>query len=595
MNQANPLPAELSAQLSALSPTQLAWLSGYCWAQSQGTAAPLPEVSAVQPAPAARRVTVLSASQTGNARRVAEQLHAGLKAAGVEARLTGAGDFKSKTLPDEDIVLLVTSTQGEGEPPEEALPLYKFLSGKKAPDLSKLTFAVLGLGDSSYPKFCQAGKDFDAKLSGLGAGRLADLALCDLEFQAAADAWVAAVVPKVAELCAQSAAPVPTAQTAVASGGGEPVQSYTKERPYTAALSVRQKITSRTAEKDVEHIEIDLSGSGIRYKAGDALGIWPVNAPELVKEILDLNNLSGNEAVKLADGSETDIQTALSEAADITQNTPAFVRQYAELSDNAELKDIADDNAKLDAYLAATPPVGVLAANPHPLDAQTLLGLFRAQTPRLYSIASAQDEVGEEVHLTVGVVRFDHHGNTYTGAASGYIGARLEEGGEVRVFIEPNPHFRLPENGNTPIIMIGAGTGIAPFRAFMQQRSANGDSGKNWLFFGNQRLADDFLYQLEWVDFRKDGLLTRADLAWSRQGEHKVYVQHKIAEHAAEVWNWLQQGAHVYVCGDATRMARDVEEALLEVIAGQGKLSRDEAEDYLNDMREDKRYQRDVY
>ena len=595
MNQANPLPAELSAQLSALSPTQLAWLSGYCWAQSQGAAAPLPEVSSVRPAPASRRVTVLSASQTGNARRVAEQLHAGLKAAGVEARLTGAGDFKSKTLPDEDIVLLVTSTQGEGEPPEEALPLYKFLSGKKAPDLGKLTFAVLGLGDSSYPKFCQAGKDFDAKLSGLGAGRLADLALCDLEFQAAADAWVAAVVPKVAELCAQSAAPALTAQTAAASDGGEPVQSYTKERPYTAALSVRQKITSRTAEKDVEHIEIDLSGSGIRYKAGDALGIWPVNAPELVKEILDLNNLSGNEAVKLADGSETDIQTALSEAADITQNTPAFVWQYAELSDNAELKDIAADNAKLDAYLAATPPVGVLAANPHPLDAQTLLGLFRAQTPRLYSIASAQDEVGEEVHLTVGVVRFDHHGNTYTGAASGYIGTRLEEGGEVRVFIEPNPHFRLPENGDTPVIMIGAGTGIAPFRAFMQQRSANGDSGKNWLFFGNQRLADDFLYQLEWVDFRKDGLLTRADLAWSRQGEHKVYVQHKIAEHAAEVWSWLQQGAHVYVCGDATRMARDVEEALLEVIAGQGKLSRDEAEDYLNDMREDKRYQRDVY
>ena len=595
MNQANPLPAELSAQLSALSPTQLAWLSGYCWAQSQGAAAPLPEVSSVRPAPASRRVTVLSASQTGNARRVAEQLHAGLKAAGVEARLTGAGDFKSKTLPDEDIVLLVTSTQGEGEPPEEALPLYKFLSGKKAPDLGKLTFAVLGLGDSSYPKFCQAGKDFDAKLSGLGAGRLADLALCDLEFQAAADAWVAAVVPKVAELCAQSAAPALTAQTAAASGGGEPIQSYTKERPYTAALSVRQKITSRTAEKDVEHIEIDLSGSGIRYKAGDALGIWPVNAPELVKEILDLNNLSGNEAVKLADGSETDIQTALSEAADITQNTPAFVRQYAELSDNTELKDIADDNTKLDAYLAATPPVGVLAANPHPLDAQTLLGLFRTQTPRLYSIASAQDEVGEEVHLTVGVVRFDHHGNTYTGAASGYIGTRLEEGGEVRVFIEPNPHFRLPENGDTPVIMIGAGTGIAPFRAFMQQRSANGDSGKNWLFFGNQRLADDFLYQLEWVDFRKDGLLTRADLAWSRQGEHKVYVQHKIAEHAAEVWSWLQQGAHVYVCGDATRMARDVEEALLEVIAGQGKLSRDEAEDYLNDMREDKRYQRDVY
>ena len=595
MNQANPLPAELSAQLSALSPTQLAWLSGYCWAQSQGAAAPLPEVSAVRPAPAARRVTVLSASQTGNARRVAEQLHAGLKAAGVEACLTGAGDFKSKTLPDEDIVLLVTSTQGEGEPPEEALPLYKFLSGKKAPDLGKLTFAVLGLGDSSYPKFCQAGKDFDAKLSGLGAGRLADLALCDLEFQAAADAWVAAVVPKVAELCAQSAAPAPTAQTAAASDGGEPVQSYTKERPYTAALSVRQKITSRTAEKDVEHIEIDLSGSGLHYQAGDALGVWPLNASDLVQEILDLNQLNGNETVQLSDGSETDIRTALTESADITQNTPAFVQQYAELTNNEKLKTIAADKAQLDTYLAATPPVGVFAAHPHPLDAQTLYSLFRPQTPRLYSIASAQGEVGEEVHLTVGVVRFDHHDHTYTGAASGYLGERLEEGSEIRVFVEPNPNFRLPQNGDTPIIMIGAGTGVAPFRSFMQQRAANGDSGKNWLFFGNQRLADDFLYQLEWSEWRKDGLLTRADLAWSRQGEHKVYVQHKIAEHSAEVWNWLQQGAHIYVCGDAARMARDVENALIEVIETQGKLSRDEAEDYLNDLREDKRYQRDVY
>ena len=221
--------------------------------------------------------------------------------------------------------------------------------------------------------------------------------------------------------------------------------------------------------------------------------------------------------------------------------------------------------------------------------------LFRPQTPRLYSIASAQDEVGEEVHLTVGVVRFEHHGNTYTGAASGYLGERLEEGGEVRVFVEPNPNFRLPADGDTPIIMIGAGTGIAPFRAFMQQLAANGDNGKNWLIFGNQRLADDFLYQLEWSDYRKDSILTRADLAWSRQGEHKVYVQHKIAEHATEVWNWLQQGAHLYVCGDATRMARDVETALIDVIETQGKLSRDDAEDYLNEMREDKRYQRDVY
>ena len=591
MTPANPLPNELSAQLTALSPTQLAWLSGYCWAQSQGAAGGLSVSAAPAVAAPVRHVLVLSASQTGNARSVAESLHAKLKNAGVEAVLSSAGDFKSKTLPDEDIVLLVTSTQGEGEPPEEALPLYKFVFGKKAPDLGKLTFAVLGLGDSSYPNFCQAGKDFDAKFAELGARRLNDLGICDLEFQSAADAWIEAVVPQVAELAAQTAAASVATPAAPQTAG----TVYTKDKPYTATLSVRQKITSRSAEKDVEHIEIDLSGSGLHYQAGDALGVLPLNAPALVQEILDLHQLSGEEKICLSDDLETDIRTALTESADITQNTPALVQQYAELSGSEELKTTAADKARLDAYLAATPPVGVFAAHPHPLDAQTLFQLFRPQTPRLYSIASAQDEVGEEVHLTVGVVRFEHHGNTYTGAASGYLGERLEEGGEVRVFVEPNPNFRLPADGNTPVIMIGAGTGIAPFRAFMQQRAANGDNGKNWLIFGNQRLADDFLYQLEWSDYRKDGILTRADLAWSRQGEHKVYVQHKIAEHAAEVWNWLQQGAHLYVCGDATRMARDVETALIDVIETQGKLSRDDAEDYLNEMREDKRYQRDVY
>ena len=593
MTQANPLPADISAQLSALTPTQLAWLSGYCWAQSQGAAAgAVATAFAAESAPAvARRVTVLSASQTGNARRVAESLHAQLAAAGVEARLVGVADFKSKTLPDEDIVLLVTSTQGEGEPPEEALPLYKLLFGKKAPNLGKLTFAVLGLGDSSYPKFCQAGQDFDAKLADLGASRLHEVGICDLDFQAAADAWVAAVVPKVAELTAQAAAPVAATQGQAADSG----TVYTKEQPLTATLSVRQKITARNAEKDVEHIEIDLSGSGLRYQAGDALGVWPLNAPALVQEILDLNQLNGSETVTLPNGQAADLQTALTEYADLTQNTPALVQQYAELSGHADLQAVAADAAALENYLATTPPVGVLAQYPHPLDAQTLFGLFRSQTPRLYSIASAQDEVGEEVHLTVGVVRFDHHGHTYTGAASGFLGERLEEGQEVRVFVEHNPHFRLPQDGNTPIIMIGAGTGVAPFRSFMQQRGANDDEGKNWLIFGNQRFTDDFLYQAEWQQFRKDGLLTRADLAWSRQGAEKVYVQHKIAANAAEVWAWLQQGAHLYVCGDATRMARDVEEALLNVVIEQGKLSRDEAEDYLNDLREDKRYQRDVY
>lgn len=591
----NPITPELLAQLATLTPRQLAFVAGYCWAKSQGTdadAAPLLSADTAAVQTPARRVTILSASQTGNARKVAEQLLVKLESGGVNAKLIAAADYKAKELANEDILLLVTSTQGEGEPPEEAVPLYKLLTGKKAPDLSKLSFAVLGLGDSSYPDFCKAGKDFDAVLEKLGGKRIADLGICDLTYEAAAEAWSAGTSVTVIKQAASSASPAETPATARSQTEGK---HYTKETPFTASLSVRQKITARNAEKDVEHIEIDLAGSGIRYQAGDALGIWPVNDERLVNEILQLSGLSGGETVKKADGSETSIRSALQYELDVTQNTPKFVQQYAALTQAEALQRTVENPDALNAYLAATPPVGVLAEYPRHIDAQTLYGLFRVQTPRLYSIASAQDEVGDEVHLTVGVVRFGHHGQTYTGAASGWLGARLAEGGPVRVFIEPNKLFRLPEDGCTPIIMIGAGTGIAPFRAFMQQREHNGDTGKNWLVFGNQKFTDDFLYQTEWLQYRKSGLLNRADLAWSRQGADKVYVQHKLQQAAPEVWAWLQQGAHVYVCGDAARMARDVENTLLAIIAEQGNMSADDAEDYLNEMRGEKRYQRDVY
>ena len=592
-----PISTELVDQLKLLNPQQLAFLAGYAWAKSTGVDAAAvsfqPQADAAQPAPA-RSVRILSASQTGNARKVAEQLLAKLKNSGVDAVLTAAADYKTKQLAEEDILLLVTSTQGEGEPPEEALPLHKFLNGKKAPDLSAVSFAVLGLGDSSYPKFCQAGRDFDLLLGKLGGKRLHEVGLCDLEYQEEADKWTAAVAEAVARLAAAPAA-VPSGNgtaKAETEGGGT---VYTKEKPFAASLAVRQKITSGHADKDVEHIEIDLTGSGIRYHAGDALGVWPINDEALVAEILQYAGLDGSENIRRADGGECEIRTALREDLDITQITPQFVRDYAALCGAEELQGTAADAEALEAYLAATPPVGVLAEFPHKMTAQELYGLFRPQTPRLYSIASSQDEVGEEVHLTVGVVAFEHHGQAYTGAASGWLGGRLEEDGEVRVFVEPNKLFRLPENGDTPIIMIGAGTGVAPFRAFMQQRAANGDGGKNWLVFGNRKFTDDFLYQLEWQQFRKDGLLTRADLAWSRQGAEKVYVQDKLRQAAADVWAWLRDGAHIYVCGDAARMARDVENALLDIIAEQGGMDRDDAEEYLNGLREDKRYQRDVY
>ncbi|MBP6861195.1 MAG: assimilatory sulfite reductase (NADPH) flavoprotein subunit [Neisseriaceae bacterium] len=586
-----PLDPALAQQLTALNSTQLAWLSGYCWAQSQTGS---PSLEAPVAISAARQITVLSASQTGNARRVAETLLLRLETLGLNARLSSVADYKSKTLSQEDIVVLVTSTQGEGEPPEEAIPLYQFLFGKKAPDLSQLSYAVLALGDSSYPDFCQAGKDFDERLAALGAQRLSPRRDCDLDHQADADAWCDGISQRLAELAPQTQdAPSGTAILAT------PSSLYSKAQPYHASLSVRQKITATGAGKDIQHLEIDLGDSGIQYQPGDALGVWPSNEPALVEAVLTATGLSGDEAVALADGQSLPLREALLHHDELTQNTPQFVKGYAELGQIEPLLAIATEPQALNAYLASTPIVAVLRAyplGPQTLDAQALHGLLRPLTPRLYSIASAQAEVDNEVHLTVALERFEYEGESFTGTASGFLGQRLEEDDPVKVFIEPNPHFRLPSDPATDIIMIGAGTGVAPYRAFMQQREQDEASGKNWLVFGNQRFIDDFLYQAEWQQWHKQGRLHQVSLAWSRQNpQQKVYVQDRLRQEAAQLWQWLQNGAHVYVCGDANRMARDVEATLLNVIAEQGQLDADAAADYLNELREQGRYQRDVY
>ncbi|OFR71664.1 assimilatory sulfite reductase (NADPH) flavoprotein subunit [Neisseria sp. HMSC069H12] len=594
----NPLPPELAAQIAALNPLQLAWLSGYCWSQAGGQAVQpgIGAPAAAAPAPAAPaaeplRVAVISASQTGNARKVAAELQQRLAAAGVNAVHAAAADYKPKNIAGEQLVLLVTSTQGEGEPPEEALSLYKLLSGKKAPKLSGLKFAVLGLGDSSYPMFCGAGKSFDELLAKLGGERLLERQDCDLEYQAEAAAWLDKIVPLVGSLAAAPAAATGTGNASGSPAPAAPASAYNKANPFPATLLVRQKITGRDSEKDVRHIEIDLSGSGLQYRAGDALGVWFENDPAVVDEILAAVSLKGDEPVN-AGGQGKTVREALLHDWEIGLNTPQFVQGYAEISGNPELKQAAADAS---AYAAANPIAGIVSQYPAALTAEQLAGLLRPLAPRLYSISSAPEEVGEEVHLTVGVLRYEHNGIPRTGAASGFLGERLEEEGSVRVFVEENPRFRLPENPDTPVIMIGAGTGVAPFRAFMQQRAANGDSGKNWLIFGNQHFTQDFLYQTEWQGWAKDGLLNKYDFAWSRDQEEKIYVQHKIREEAAELWQWLQQGAHIYVCGDASRMAKDVEQALLDTIAEQGGLSADDADEYLDNLRQEGRYQRDVY
>ncbi|WP_318368490.1 NADPH-dependent assimilatory sulfite reductase flavoprotein subunit [Enterobacter sp.] len=583
--------ARLQAATTDLTPNQLAWVSGYFW----GVLNQQPAAAVSTPAPAVDvpTITLISASQTGNARRVAEALRDDLLAAKLNVNLVNAGDYKFKQIGQEKLLVVVASTQGEGEPPEEAVALHKFLFSKKAPKLDGAAFAVFGLGDTSYEFFCQSGKDFDSKLAELGAERLLDRVDADVEFQPAASEWRARIV-EVLKARVPKESPAQAAITA--SGAVNAVHSspYTKEAPLVASLSVNQKITGRDSVKDVRHIEIDLGDSGLRYQPGDALGVWYQNDPALVKELTELLWLKGDESV-MVDGKTLPLAEALQWHFELTVNTANIVENYATLSRSETLLPLVGDKAKLQHYATTTPIVDMVRFSPAQLSADALIGLLRPLTPRLYSIASSQAEVESEVHITVGAVRFDVEGRARAGGASSFLADRVEEEGEVRVFIEHNDNFRLPANPETPVIMIGPGTGIAPFRAFMQQRAADEAPGKNWLFFGNPTFTEDFLYQVEWQRYVKEGVLSRIDLAWSRDQKEKIYVQDKLREQGAELWRWINDGAHIYVCGDANRMAKDVEQALLDVIAEFGAMDAETADEFLSELRVERRYQRDVY
>ena len=585
--------ARLQAATTDYSPTQLAWLSGYFWGRVEQTPG---NAVASAPAPAAAEapaITLLSASQTGNARRLAEQLRDDLLAARLNVNLVNAGDYKFKQIGQEKLLVVVTSTQGEGEPPEEAVALHKFLMSKKAPKMDGTAFAVFGLGDTSYEFFSKAGKDFDSRLAELGAERLLDRVDADVEYADQATAWRSALT-EILKQRVPTESPTQAAATAAGSVNEVTTSPYTKEAPLSATLAVNQKITGRDSDKDVRHIEIDLGESGLRYQPGDALGVWYENDSALVSELLELVWLKGDEPVEVQ-GATLPLAEALQKHFELTVNTAQIVAQYAQLSRDAELLALVDDKARLQQYAQRYPIVDLIRLAPAELSAAQLTSLLRPLTPRLYSIASSQAETDTEVHITVGAVRFDIEGRQRGGGASTWLADRVEEEGEVRVFIEHNDNFRLPANPDAPVIMIGPGTGIAPFRAFMQQRENDGASGKNWLFFGNPHFTDDFLYQVEWQKYVKEGLLTRIDLAWSRDQAEKVYVQDKIRANGAEVWRWMQEGAHLYVCGDANRMAKDVEQALLDVVVEHGGMDREAADEFLSELRIERRYQRDVY
>ncbi|MDO6487913.1 assimilatory sulfite reductase (NADPH) flavoprotein subunit [Colwellia sp. 6_MG-2023] len=590
----------LQQATSGYSSLQLAWASGYLAAKSeQGANA---QISPVAPlaAVAAKTLTILYASQTGNAKGVASKLAASAKAAGISVVLKNTADYKAKSsLKNETHLLIVASTNGEGEAPDDAIEFHEFLLGKKAPKLPNLSYSVLALGDSSYEFFCQTGKDFDERLQALGAKQLAPRVDCDVDYDSDCEAWTSSIIESLKDELTQ-----PATTTTASLGGFDNLPTagaasqYSKQNPLAAEFSLSQKITGRDSAKDVRHIEIDLGESGLTYQVGDALGVWFENDEALVDNLLSELSFSGDEKVSLKVSGEVQeftLKNVLISQLEITQTAPAFIEFWALQSKDAKLTEVASDKNSAREFAGEHQIIDVVKIAKADVDAQTFVDALRKITPRLYSIASAQAEVEAEVHLTVGVVNFDANGESRTGGASGFLANRLEEGQKVRVFVEHNDNFRLPESDDTPVIMIGPGTGVAPFRAFMQAREARDATGDNWMFFGDQTFTQDFLYQVEWQNYLKSGLLTRMDVAFSRDQAEKIYVQDRLKEQASDVFAWLERGAHLYICGDANRMAKDVHQTLIEIIAEHGKLSTEQAEDYLKSLRSNKRYQKDVY
>ncbi len=584
-----PLPEleEWRGRLDGLAPAALWWLSGYAAALAEARSGePAAQAKAVL-TPAAR-ATVIYGSQTGNARRAAETLIAQLEAEGLAARLLRADVYPQRELAGEKLVYFVLSTQGEGEPSEDAQALVEWLEGRRAPRLEGLHFSVLGLGDSSYAKFCEVGRRVDARLLALGAQRILARADADLDIDAVAAPWREQALLQARELLrseAPRASVTPLRPHQPASG--------TREHPALLEVFTNQRLTARDSDKDVRHIELDLSGSGLRYLPGDALGVFAPSPPALVAEVLQLTGLNGETLVEFG-GESLPLSVWLRERRELTRLARPILTVLATRVRDTALSALlgTDRNAELTALLERWQLIDALRRWPTVWSADALVAALRPLTPRLYSIASSQIFVADEVHLTVDVVGFGDAEPLRFGTASHHL-SNSAEGDRLRCYIESNERFRLPADAARDVIMIGPGTGVAPFRAFVQERQTSGANGRNWLFFGARRSRSDFLYQTEWQAALKSGALNRLDLAFSRDAEQKVHVQQRLLEKGRELVEWIDNGAHLYVCG-AQAMGRDVHAALQAVFASRLG-SREQADQRLKSLQQEGRYARDVY
>ena len=570
---------------------QLIWSSGFL-AGLAGSTAPIASPNNIQSVVAANAAVstqsdtwhVFYATETGNSRQVAEQLAASAAAVGLQTEVQDLRDVRPKVLKNVENAVFVLATHGIGEPPEGSEPFFEFWMSDKAPRLEHLNFSVLALGDSSYADFCEMGRVFDARLQELGASAVVDRMECDLDFELPSAAWTKQVVEHARESATIIEVPRSPHLSSVPTS---PV--YTKQQPFSSEILTRQAITGRGSSKVVRHIELDLEGSGLVYQPGDSLGVVPTNPPQLVDALLAATAFRGDEPVDI-DGKSTSLRDAFLHDKEITALSRPILDTVSK--SHTKLETILADREQFSNYLETRQLIDLVHEFRVDWQPQQLVDSLRRLTPRLYSIASSPDANPDEAHLTVAVVDYEKYGRQHWGTASNFL---IGDATHAPVYVEPNDHFRLPADGDTPIIMVGAGTGVAPYRAFVEHRREHGHRGKNWLVFGDRNLSSDFLYQLEWLRYRKEGTLSNLNVAFSRDQDAKLYVQHRLIEKGAQIHDWLEQGAHVYVCGDAKHMAIDVHDALLAIVEQHSGLSDENAREYLNELKRTRRYQRDVY
>jgi sulfite reductase (NADPH) flavoprotein alpha-component len=604
--KANPLSEKQLLALNELTkeitPEQIIWLSGFLEGKISGLSLPLntsvngkaAAIAVVTNQPQSNiNLTILYGSETGNSKTQAEKLAEKASFKNINATVFSMYDYNYKKLKDEENVAIVVSTHGEGDPPDMAEDFHKFIVGKRAPKLPNLTYSVLALGDKSYKYFCKTGEDIDAACKATGAFRLTPLVKCDVDYEESAEIWMNNFLLNLTP--AQSLTPTDAVIPTVVSQNVTTVadSEFSKKSPYMATVLEKVKITGRDSDKEVYHLELSLEGSGITYEPGDAVGIFTKNPESLVNLIIEKTGFNPDQNVDIKVG-EVTLLEALSFHLEITILSFDILKKYFERTKNEALGKLMEDDKLLDEYLYGHDVLDLLEDFPFDWNINKFVEMLRPMPARLYSISSSMESVGEEVHATISVVRYERKNRLRAGACSSHLADNIEIDDQIPIYIERNPLFKLPLNGSK-IIMVGAGTGIAPYRAFMQEREVKGIEGKSWLFFGDRRFNADFLYQIEWQKLLKSKHLEKMEVAFSRDQEQKIYVQHKLLENQKELYKWIEEGAYFYLCGDMRNMAKDVNKTLLQIIQNEGGISEEKAHEYVKKLKKEKRFQADIY